>query len=90
MRCIEVHGIIRKDTPLRYRNEFKGSAVFEYPPALGKKNEEKPIEFCVERSALGNVAVSVRLLEDIDYPVLPVIKSLKEHIFDLDKKGLLP
>lgn len=90
MRLIEVHGIKRKDTPLRYRNDFKGSAVFEYPPAIGKKNEEKSIEFSVERSALGNVEVSVRLLDDIDYPVLPVIKSLKKHIFYLNKKGLLP
>ena len=90
MQLIDVHDIIRKNSPLRYRNEFKGKAVFEYPPALGKKNEEKPIQFSIERSALGDVAVSVQLLEDMDYPLVPIIKSLKNHILNLDSKGLLP
>ncbi|MFO7729589.1 MAG: hypothetical protein R6V86_02380 [Spirochaetia bacterium] len=86
MKVIEIKDITKKNIPLHYRNEFKGSAVFEYLP---QKQEESPVEFTLEHAANGDIDVSVRILNKINYPLLPALKSLKAHIRYLEKQGKL-
>ncbi len=86
MRIIEIKNILKKDIPLHYRNEFSGSIVYE---TINSKPEEKKVEFILERSASGKIDVNINLLEEIDYPLIPAIRTLKEYILDLDKKGKL-
>lgn len=86
MKVLEIKDITKKNIPLHYRNEFKGSAVFEYIP---QKQEESPVEFTLEHSASGNIDISVKILKKINYPLLPAIASLKAHIRSLEKQGKL-
>jgi hypothetical protein len=86
MKILEIRNIIKKDLPLHYRNEFSGSLVYE---TLTKKKEEKRVEFTLEKNAFGKVDVKVNILEEIDYPLIPVINSLKTYILDMQKKGQL-
>ena len=86
MKVLQIKDITKKNIPLHYRNEFKGSAVFEYIP---QKQEESPVEFTLEHSASGNIDISVKILKKINYPLLPALKSLKEHIRYLEKQGKL-
>lgn len=90
MKLIKLNNINKKDIPLHYRNEYSGSALFGSLQGNKDKEVSHPIEFAIERSALGKVDVQVRVLDDLDYPLVPVIKTLKTHILELDKKGLLP
>ncbi len=87
MKVLEIRNIEKKDIPLHYRNEYTGKAVLEYGPH--KVPEEKGVEFILERSATGHIEVSVNLLDTINYPLLPAIKLLKNHILDLDREGKL-
>ena len=86
MKVLEIKDIEKKNIPLHYRNEFKGSAVFEY---THQKREESPVEFTLEHSATGGIDVSVRILKKLNYPLLPALKSLKQYIRDLEKQGKL-
>ncbi len=86
MKVLELKNIEKKNIPLHYRNEFKGSAVFEY---THQKQEESPVEFTLEHSATGSVDISVRILKKLNYPLLPALKSLKDYIRDLEKQGKL-
>lgn len=86
MKVLEIKDITKKNIPLHYRNDFKGSAVFEYIP---QKREESPVEFSLEHSATGDINISVKILSKINYPLLPAIKSLKAYILQLEKKGKL-
>jgi len=86
MKVLEIKDITKKNIPLHYRNEFRGSAVFEYLP---QKQEESPVEFTLEHSANGDIDISVKILTKINYPLLPAIKSLKAHIRHLEKQGKL-
>jgi hypothetical protein len=86
MRVLEIKNITKKNIPLHYRNEFSGMAVMELPP---DKREEKPLEFILERSATGDLHIKVHLLESIDYPLLPALRHLREHIFDMERRGKL-
>lgn len=87
MKILQIKNIEKKDIPLHYRNEYKGLAVMEM---AADTRLEKQINFILERSPMGQLDVSVELLEDLDYPLLPVIRTLKEFITELDKRGELP
>jgi hypothetical protein len=86
MNVLEIKNVTRKDIPLYYRREFFGSVVFEY---LNSKNEKR-IDFSLENTPFGRIDVKVNFLEDVDYPLVPIVQSLKEYILDMDKKGGLP
>ena len=86
MRVIEIKDVRRKDIPLYYRREFSCSAVLE----LLHARTEKPVEFIIEQKPSGGYDVSVTVLEEIDYPLVPIVSTLKTFILDLDKKGSLP
>ena len=90
MKLLTVDNIQKKDIPLHYRNEFSGQARF-LPTHRGKQEEiHHQIEFAIERSALGKTEISVKVLGEVDYPLVPLIKSIKTHIIELQYKGLLP
>jgi len=86
MKILEIRDITKKHLHLHYRNEFRGAAVFEYTK---NNTEEIPVEFSIEHSATGAVDISARMLKKINYPLLPAIKSLKDHIRELEKTGKL-
>ncbi len=87
MQVQELLDISRRDTPISYRRSFTAIAV------LGSNttsHEKKKIEFVLEQSPLGSISVRVKFLEEIDYPLVPALSALKEHIEHLDHQGLLP
>ncbi len=85
MKLSEIANIIKKDIPLHYRNEYTANAVFD----LGGKTLSRRIEFVVEMSPIGAKDIRINFVDPIDYPLVPVLKSLKEEIHLLDRKGSL-
>jgi hypothetical protein len=80
--------IIKKDSLLFYRNEYNAEAVFIYG---GNKTEETvPVNFIVEKTAVGVPKISSKILKHINYPMLGAGKKLQEHVKELDKRGHLP
>jgi hypothetical protein len=86
MNVFAVKDIVKKDTPVHYRRLYTAKAVLEL---LKDIKVEKKIEFTLEHSATGPIRVLVTILEDIDYPMVPVIAALKEFIGQLEKRGEL-
>jgi hypothetical protein len=87
MEIVSLNNINKKDIPLHYRNEYSGQVV--YINMLGKE-VSIPVEFIVERSALGTLDISVEFTSPLDYPLLPALRSVKSYIAGMDKEGLLP
>jgi hypothetical protein len=84
---MKVHGIeqlTKKDIPLYYRNEYEGLGDLEYPTG---KRLRVPLEFTVEIKPTGERVIAVKLKERIDYPLLPVLRALKEKIRILESNG---
>ena len=86
MKLVSLNNLIKKDLPLEYRKIFSGAAVFETP---FKKNIETGVEFSLEKNAAGVTDVRIKIKDAVDYPHLPLIRSLKKHIHDLEVKGQL-
>ena len=86
MKIIGIHNIIRKDVPIYYKRFYKGTLVIE----LMGKNQEVAIEFIIEHKPTGQLETTISLSETIDYPVVPLMKELKNYIAELDNTRKLP
>jgi hypothetical protein len=86
MQIVGLKDIDRKDTPLHYIREFHGVAVLESNGSL----RELPLAFTVERKPIGQPEVSVRFLNEPDWPLIPLMRTVKDFVIELDKTGGLP
>ena len=78
MEIVALKQITKKNSPLMYRKEFTGTAVLNFG---NNRGIEKKIEFVFESTALGVPDIHINVLEDIDYPLVPVIKSINLALF---------
>lgn len=87
MKLVDLTNIVRRETPLLYRRTFTATAIMSAGTAT-----EFPVrvEFVLEHAPLGPVHVTVKLLDDVDYPLVPIISALKTHIKGLEEEGALP
>jgi hypothetical protein len=86
MTVLQVRDIEKKDVPLHYRNEYSGIVDFN-TVVTGDASAE--FTCIIERGPTGAVTMSVDVIDKIDYPLLPLIKGLKEKLLELEKKGIL-
>ena len=86
MKIIEIRDIIRKDVPIYYKNFYKGVLVLD----LMSKLNEIPLEFIIEHKPTGQLEISITLSKEPDYPLVPLLKELKNYIQELDSSRKLP
>lgn len=86
MKVLEFRNITRKEAFIYYRREFKALAVIEYISRMATKE----IEFIIENKPLGGYDIHIELLEDVEYPLIPLVKNLKDYITYLAREGSLP
>ena len=86
MKVITIKDIVRKDVPIYYRLLFTGVAVLQ----LTKDPKDYRIDFALEIKPTGQKEIAVTFLDEVDYPLLPVIKELKETINSMHENGALP
>lgn len=86
MRIIEFENVVRKDSHIFYRREYKAEAKIE----IMSRTLSVPIEFVLEHKPTGSVEVTATIRQYIDYPVMPIVAKLKEYIADLEVRRALP
>jgi hypothetical protein len=86
MKVVNIKDIIRKDVPIYYRLLFTGVAVME----LTEDAADYRIDFTIETKPTGMREITVSFLDDVDYPLLPVIRELKNFINTMFTNGMLP
>jgi len=86
VKIITIKDILKKENHLYYRNDYSGTLVYDDGNGI---EEEQPLEFSIERSAVGTVDISVNLPDSFTYPRVPALRSLKEYISAIEKKGTL-
>ncbi len=84
---VRIEEIRRNELPLAYRRVFRATVRFRANHAL---EAATPIEFAVESDALGQSHIHVEWLEHPDYPVVPLLRVLRQRIAELDAAGQLP
>ncbi|MBN2874385.1 MAG: hypothetical protein JXM71_04760 [Spirochaetales bacterium] len=86
MKIVDLSNILRKQTHIYYRREFKADATIE----IMDRTRTIPIEFVLEHKPTGGVEINTTLGESVEYPLVPLLSMLKTYIGDLDKRGALP
>jgi hypothetical protein len=86
MKVLQVKDIERKDVPIYYRRLFSGILVLE----LLNNTVERAINFTIETKPTGVRDIFVTLAEPIDYPLIPLMKEVKQYLNELDDSGGLP
>lgn len=86
MKVIAIKDVVRKDVPIYYRLLYTGVAVLE----LTKDPQDFRIDFSIEIKPTGQKEIVVTFLDNVDYPLLPVIKELKSRIDAMHSNGQLP
>jgi hypothetical protein len=86
MKIVKLKDMIRKDVPIYYRKLYTSVAVIE----LNNKPIDYRIDFSIEIKPTGQREVNITFIDAVDYPLVPVIKELKQYISELDFAGGLP
>ncbi|MCQ2573608.1 MAG: hypothetical protein MJ182_06915 [Treponema sp.] len=86
MKVLEFKNLTREEGQIFYMRKYACEAVLE----LAASSLEAKINFAIEMNPLGERSVSIAFPEPLNYPVLPVIKALKEYIIKQDLEGHLP
>lgn len=86
MRILDISEINRKENFIYYRREFTAKVVF----ALPDRNTNAHIEFVIETAPTGKKDIQIKFTELIDYPLLPLVQTLKIKLLGLDNDQKLP
>ena len=77
--------IERKESHIYYMQDFTATAVYSI---VGKEKKGR-ITFSIEHKPTGEMAITLNIVDDVDYPLLPIIIDLKKMIKDLIKTNVL-
>jgi len=86
MKVVELKELKRHNNTLHYFREFKAVAVLE---GAGKQIE-RAVAFSIEKKPFGKPEIIISFEEEPEWPLLPIISSLKSLLMELDGDGRLP
>lgn len=91
MKLLSIENIEKKqgDVPIYYRKDYMALALFQ-KTLHHQEQINVDIEFSVEMEPTGNKKIDVKIGGDVDYPLMPLIHSLKKEIRHLESKGKIP
>lgn len=91
MKLVSIDQIEKKqgDVPIYYRKDYQAQALFQR--SLHQHEEVLlGIDFSIEMEPTGHKKVEVLITEDVDYPILPLLHSLKKEIKKMESEGNIP
>jgi hypothetical protein len=86
MTVAAIKDIIRKDIPIYYRLLYTGVATIE----LSGKQADYRIDFSIEIKPTGKKEITVTFLDEVDYPLVPILREMKKMIDAMHSNGELP
>ena len=86
MKIIEIKNMLRKEFPIYYRRFYSGIAVIEFM----NNSMELPLDFQIEQKPTGHIDINIKFTQNVDYPLIPLLRELKKFIGALDSNGMLP
>ena len=86
MKVVELANLQREDVQIFYIRKYAATAVLD----LTARTANVDIEFSIEMNSFGNKEFSLSIKSQIDYPLIPIRKSILEYITNLEVEGKLP
>jgi hypothetical protein len=86
MKVMELANLKREDVQIFYIRKYAATAVLD----LTARTANVDIEFSIEMNSFGNKEISLSIKTQIDYPLIPIRKSIIEYLTNLEQEGKLP
>ena len=86
MRVVELANLQREDVQIFYIRKYAATAVLD----LTARTASVDIEFSIEMNSFGNKDFTLSIKSPIDYPLIPIRKTILEYITNLEMEGKLP
>ncbi|MDA3851273.1 MAG: hypothetical protein PF447_08350 [Spirochaetaceae bacterium] len=88
MKLLSIEQIIQKhqDVPIYYRKEYSAHALFERM-VHHHEQVELNFEFGIEMEPSGQKKIDIKILDEVDYPIMPLIHSLKKEVKQQYEEG---
>ena len=86
MRVVELANLQREDVQIFYIRKYAATAVLD----LTARTANVDIEFSIEMNSFGNKDFILSIKSQIDYPLIPIRKTILEYITNLEQEGKLP
>jgi hypothetical protein len=83
----EINNIRRKHMLISYRREYHADVQIALHNQTAKPYQ---IEFSLEMTPLGGNIVRVKMIDEPDYPLIPLMNEIKERISAMDRDNTLP
>jgi len=85
MNVVAIKDVVRKDIPIYYRLLYTGVVTIELAKAADYR-----IDFSIEIKPTGKKEINVTFLDEVDYPLVPVLREMKKMIDTMHSNGELP
>ncbi|MCQ2610651.1 MAG: hypothetical protein MJ169_02785 [Treponema sp.] len=86
MNVIEIKDVVREEGYIYYVRKYTGTCVLQLPT----ETSQFPISFDIEVGPLGNRSITLEIPQPPNYPLMPVISSVKKFITEKDVEGYFP
>ncbi|MBB5218503.1 MULTISPECIES: hypothetical protein [Treponema] len=87
MRILGLRAISKEESYIYYIDRYKATVIME----VLNRQVSFQVNFSIEINPLGMKSIDLEPLpKTLDYPVLPITKSLKQYITELSNEGKLP
>lgn len=86
MKIVELKDLQREEGQIFYLRKYKTKVVVDLPIS----QEEVPISFTIETDPFGKKNIELSIEKQINYPLLPLKKAIKDFILAEDLQGRLP
>ena len=86
MKVMELANLKREDVQIFYIRKYAATAVLD----LTARTANVDIEFSIEMNSFGNKDFTLSIKSQIDYPLIPIRKTILEYITNLEQEGKLP
>ena len=86
MKVVELANLQREDVQIFYIRKYAATAVLD----LTARTANVDIEFSIEMNSFGNKDFTLSIKSPIDYPLIPIRKTILEYITNLEMEGKLP
>ena len=86
MRVVELQNLVREDVQIFYIRKYTATAVLD----LTARTANVDISFSIEMDPLGCKNFTLSIKTQIDYPLIPIRKTILDYITNLEVEGKLP
>lgn len=86
MKVLELKNLMREEGQIFYLRKYACDVVLEFPTTV----VEAKVLFSIEMSPLGQKTIDLNIMQDLNYPIIPIRKAITDFIIKEDNEGRLP